>query len=71
MIQIEEASLMNFFLISVCVYICMYVFICIYIYIYKHVYMYYYAMKRKIFYHIPQSRMNFECIILSELCQRK
>ena len=63
MLQIEEASLMNFFLISVCV--------CVYIYTHKHVYMYYYAMKRKIFYHIPQSKMNFECTMLRELCQRK
>ena len=58
MLQIEEASLPNFFLIK-------------YVYMYKHVCMYYYAMKRKISYHIPQSRMNFEGIMLSELCQRK
>ena len=38
MIQIEEASLMNFFLISVCVYICMYVCMCIYIYIQTCIY---------------------------------
>ena len=67
MLQIEEASLMNFFLVSVCV--CVYIYI--YIYTHKRVYMYYYAMKRKISYHIPQSRMNFEGIMLSELCQRK
>ena len=38
MLQIEEASLRNFFLISVCVYICMYVCMCVYIYIYTNMY---------------------------------
>ena len=36
MLQIEEASLMNFFLVSVCVCVCIYIYI--YIYIYTNVY---------------------------------